>query len=474
MQGMSFALCPIQSADPVSMTRELDIIFANDKSGPAKGIVRFVPNKRLKSILVISSKPQYVIKARDWIKRLDVAASGVEQQLYVYNIQNRAASELAPLLSKVFSEETGQGIETTVKTSGNGDVAPKFTPVEISTEEQQPSDVKQDLGASNDIASAGLTEGPEDPSNFQRRIRVVADEANDALLILCTSLEYERILKVLASIDVTPKQVLLEATIAEVSLNDQLKFGLKWFFQEGNSSVSFSSFSTGGVSVVFPGFNYVFSSSNAKVALDALSGITNVNVISSPTLMVLDNKTATLQVGDQVPIAVQQAVGVSADDAPIVNAIELKDTGVILHVTPRINDNGRVLLDIQQEVSDVVPTTSSGIDSPTIQQRKIKTSVVVDDGATLALGGLIQDQARLNKTQLPVLGDVPLLGNLFKAKTDTKIRTELLILITPRVVRDAREAQEITQEFRDGLNVVVNKTRPKKRTLRSEIKRVFQ
>jgi general secretion pathway protein D len=474
MQGMSFALYPVQSPDPGQMTRELDIIFSNDKSGPAKGIVRFVPNRRLKSILVISSKPHYVIQAGDWIKRLDAAAAGAEQQLYVYNIQNRPAQELARLLSKVFAAETGKQIETTAKPKAPGDVAPKFQPAEI-TDGSAVAGTKQDFeGAGEEPIPAADEEAGFDEGMKDAAIRVVADEANDALLILCTGLEYERIKKMLVSIDVTPKQVLLEATIAEVALNDQLRFGLKWFFNDGNSSTGFTNMQNGAVGSVFPGFNYVFASSNIRVALEALSGITNVNVISSPTLMVLDNRTAILQVGDQVPIAVQQATGVNTNDAPIVNAIELKDTGVILQVTPRINDNGRVLLEIQQEVSDVVPTTSSGIDSPTIQQRKIKTSVVVDDGQTLALGGLIQDQDRTNKTQVPVLGDIPLLGNLFKVKTNTKIRTELLILITPRVVRDAQEAREITEEFRNGLNVVVRKTRPQRKTLGSELKRMLQ
>ena len=305
-------------------------------------------------------------------------------------------------------------------------------------------------------------------------IKVVADEGNDALLIMCTAEEYGRIRKVLASIDITPKQVLLEATIAEVALNDQLKFGLKWYFEEGNSAFSFSNLASGFVGAVYPGFNYVFASQSTRVALDALSGITSVNVISSPTLMVLDNRTAVLQVGNQVPIATQQAVGVENPDAPIVNTIELQDTGVILSVTPRVNENGRVLLEIQQEVSDAIPTTTSGINSPTIQQRKVKTTVVVDDGETLALGELIQDQARVNKTQLPILGDIPVLGTLFRTKTDTRIRTELLILITPRVVRNIEEAREITEEFRRGIDVVLERTRPRPDSPMEDLQRIIE
>ncbi len=474
MQGMSFALCPVQSSDPRSLVNDLNVIFANDKSGPAKGIVRFVPNSRLKSILVISSKPHYIIQAKDWIRRLDVAAAGAEQQLYVYRIQNRGARELADLLRKVFAKQTGEVIQTTVRAQSQGDIAPKFEAVTQTTESTEDTAGKGDLQTPPPAPAmdAAAVQGADE--NVEPGIKVVADEANDSLLIMCTAEEYGRIRKVLSSIDITPKQVLLEATIAEVALNDQLKFGLKWYFEDGNSAFSFTNLASGFVGAVYPGFNYVFSSESTRVALDALSGITSVNVISSPTLMVLDNRTAVLQVGNQVPIATQQAVGVENPDAPIVNTIEMQDTGVILSVTPRVNENGRVLLDIQQEVSDAIPTTTSGIDSPTIQQRKVKTTVVVDDGETLALGGLIQDQARVNKTQVPVFGNIPVLGTLFRTKTDTRIRTELLILITPRVVRNAEEAREITEEFRQGIDVVVKRTRPALDSPAGDIERIIE
>lgn len=483
MRGMSFALYPVQSSDPQSIARELDTIFGNDKAGPAKGIVRFVPNKRLRSILVISSKPQYLFKAEDWVRRLDQAAQGSEQQLFVYNIQNRSARELALVLQKIFAKEAGAAVEVASAGPQPGAVAPKYEPTELVQGATDASQSRQDLGGGGDASAAapppaipfeGGDEAPGSNGGAAGGIRIVADEGNNALVILCTAVEYRRIREALASIDVAPNQVLLEATIAEVSLNDELRFGVKWFFDKGPASYSLSPFPSGAVGAVFPGFNYVFSTANVKVAIDALAAITNVNVVSSPSLMVLDNKTAVLQVGDEVPIATQQAVGVISPDAPIVNSIELKDTGVILKVTPHVNDNGRVSLEIQQEVSDVVPTTSSGIDSPTIQQRKVKTSVVVDDGETLALGGLIQDKSKINRSQVPVLGDVPLIGNLFRSKVDVRSRTELLILITPRVVRDTGEARAATQEYRDRLHAVVPHVLPPNPTFRGKMRRLWQ
>jgi len=189
------------------------------------------------------------------------------------------------------------------------------------------------------------------------------------------------------------------------------------------------------------------------VTLNALSKVTDVNVISAPTIMALDNQKAILQVGDQVPILTQQSQDTGNGSAPIINSVQMKDTGVILTVTPRINNAGRVMLDIQQEVSNVTKTESSDIDSPTIQQRKIQTRVLVNDGESLALGGLIQQNNNVDRSQVPILGDIPILGNAFKQKDDSIRRTELIIFIRPHVVRDINEAREVTDEFRGKISL---------------------
>ncbi len=187
------------------------------------------------------------------------------------------------------------------------------------------------------------------------------------LVIQTVPSEYQRILRVLRRLDVAGTQVIIEASIAEVTLTDELKFGVKWFFEKGNHSLTFIDAASGAVASAFPGFSYFLAAKNINVALDALSTITKVNVISTPTVTVMDNKTAMLQVGDQVPISTSTSQSVAASGAPILNSIQMIDTGVILAVTPHVNDNGRVQLDIEQEVSTATPTTSSGIDSPTIQ-----------------------------------------------------------------------------------------------------------
>ncbi len=466
MKGMSFALLPVKNADPDSIVTELDTIFSTEDGGALKGVVRFVPNTRLNSILVISSRPRYLQKAEQWVARLDRIAGGTKRQLFVYSIQNRAANELATLLGNIL-------VDPKSKANGSGETA-NATRVGSAFETAAAAraaaltgttGATTASGASSTASTVGqglVNSAAATPATFtasglagsgaqsEDGIRVVADEANNAVLIYATPDEYNAILNMLKRLDSLPNQVLLEATIAEVTLTDELKFGLRWFFESGNYSFSLSDASDGAVGSVFPGFSFLFSGGSAAVALNALNAITDVNVISSPNLMVLDNRKAVLRIGDQVPIAVQQAIDTTSINT-VVNSIELKDTGIILTVVPRVNDSGRVILDIEQEVSDVVKTTTSDIDSPTIRQRKVNTTVVVKDGDSLALGGLIQQRDSVTKSQVPVLGDVPVVGNLFRHKEDTKTRTELLILITPHVVRDFQEANDVTDEFRRQL-----------------------
>jgi general secretion pathway protein D len=277
----------------------------------------------------------------------------------------------------------------------------------------------------------------------------VADETKNSLLIIANDRDYQRVLRVIQGLDVVPSQVLIEAVIAEVDLNDDLQYGVQWQLQKGGTSTAtFSNIATGGVASIFPGFNYAFNAANVAATLSALNSLTHVNVISTPSLMVLDNKTARLQVGDQVPITTQTATSTVTASTAIVNSITLQDTGVILSVTPHINESGRVQLEIEQEVSSVVATTSSTINSPTIQQRKVKTTVVVNNGEVLALGGLIQDSHSKTSSQIPLLGSLPLIGGAFSDKDNAVKKTELLVLITPRVVRDGTESRLVTEEYR--------------------------
>ncbi|MGJ5222242.1 type II secretion system protein GspD, partial [Bradyrhizobium oligotrophicum] len=239
-----------------------------------------------------------------------------------------------------------------------------------------------------------------------------------------------------------------EATIAEVTLNDDLRFGVQWYMRKNSSKFTLTEAASGAVNSVFPGFSYALTAANIAATIDTLNQITNVNIVSSPSLTVMDNKPAVLQIGDQVPITTQSATSTLTTGAPIVNSVSYKDTGVILSIIPRINESGRVLLDIEQEVSSVAPTTSSNINSPTIRQRKIRTSVVVNDSDALVLGGLIQDSRTTGRSQLPIIGDIPFVGNLAGSRDNVIGKTELIILIRPHVMRSLDEARSVTEEYR--------------------------
>lgn len=503
MRGMSVAIHPVETPDPDAIAQELDTIFANDRESPVKGIVRFVPNKRLKAVIVISSRPEYLNKAAGWIKRLDMVGAEAEKQVHVYHVQNRPAAELAVLLQKVYASQgerrapvaqgtlapgetaaaLARGAElpaaqgaaqqaaqattsggSTVGVEGEPQPLQSFTPETFKPSLTRPA-AETASGLTNPQGQAGsaietgsVNQGPDDRTSG---IQVVADEPNNALVITATTGEYKRVRQILSRIDVAPNQVLLEATIAEVTLNDNLRFGLRWFFQSEKNQVKLTDSALGLVSPVARGFSYFLNTANIQMSLNALATVTDVNVVSSPTLTVMDNKKAILQIGDEVPIVTQQAVSVQSDQAPIVNSVSFRNTGVILNITPRIGDNDRILLDIEQEVSDAVTTTTSGIDAPTIQQRRIKTTVAVNNGESIVLAGMMQDRSSISKEQVPIIGDIPYVGSLFKNKNNTIRRTELLIAITPQVIRDPGQLSGIATEFRDKMNFT---TRPQRQT----------
>lgn len=428
LAGKSVGLIKLRAAAPDDIATELTLVFDAGEGGVLQDVVTFIPNQRLGSILVISSRQKYLREARAWIQQLDATASQSQRYPEVYELQNRTAEDLEPILSQL---------------------------------------------ASSNAETEEFIEGDENFAEPEGEMTIIADDINNAIIAIGTANEQENVARLISRLDTIPTQVLLEATIAEVSLNDELDFGVRWFFESGNFSTAFSDIVTGAVVSSFPGFSFLFNAGGAQVALNALSSITDVKVVSSPSLLVLDNREAELRVGDQVPVATESAVGVGDPDSPIVNSITFRDTGVLLKVKPRVSESGRVIMDIEQEVSDVVETTSSGIDSPTISQRLVKTSVVVDSGQTLALGGLIRESESLNKTQVPVLGDIPVLGQAFKSKDTTEDRSELLILITPRVIRSAGEGQQITEEFRSRLSSPDQLLSNRTQTRRHQLQRII-
>ncbi len=458
MKGMSFAMIAVETSEPDTIVAEVEKALGFDRGGPLRNVLRLIPNKRLRSVLVVAPQREHIERARKLIEQYDRIAEQRDKRLFVYKVRNRSAAELADVLRKVLANASAP--KTTraddSSASAGGQVAPRFAATELagSTDRGQRAAVDpRAITAENQNQSepTPVAAQAQDTSAASDRVTVVADESANALLIQTYPAEYRKVLRMLDELDATPTQVLIEAVIAEVTLNDELKFGVKWHLKNKASSATFTDAAQALIGPSFPGFSYFLNMSNIQVALDALSGVTKINVVSAPSLMVMDGRKANLQVGDQVPIVTQTTQGVSQPGAPVVNSVTMKDTGVILNVTPRVNTAGRVVLDIEQEVSSVARTTTSGIDSPTIQQRKIKTTLTVSDGEVVALGGLIQRRDSVGQTQVPILGNVPVLGTIFRQREDFRDRTELIIFIRPQVIRDVHEGRRISQEYQERL-----------------------
>ena len=451
LAGMSFGLFPLNSVSASSLVVELEEVFGGLEAGPLAGVVRFVPLDRLSAVLVISSQPEYLDRAKVWVERLDRTGDGDEERIFVYPVQNGRAADLASVLSELFDVQIAavgpsdllapglQGVQ--IRSSGfnraEGNAEPDDQPAPRLSSEQGRIEHNGPFGDGERLARG--------------EVRIIADETTNSLVIRASRRAYEEIELALRELDIIPLQVLLEATIAEVSLRDELRYGVEWFFRYGDVSFTFSRLRSGLVSPNPPGFTALFANADVRAVFNALEEVSDVNVISSPQLLVLDNQTARLQVGDQVPIATQSAVSVLDPDAPVVNSIEQRDTGVILSVTPRVNASGLVIMEIEQETSDVVPTTTSGIDSPTIRQRRVASTVAVQSGQTVVLGGLIQDGLDETSTGIPVLHSLPIIGPLFGVRNNMSRRTELLVVITPRVVRSPDQARAVTEELRERL-----------------------
>jgi general secretion pathway protein D len=538
MRGMSFALVPVKSSDADALAEDLRNVFGSEKEGPMNGMVRFIGNKRLSSILVISPQPQYLTRARAWIQRLDARAEGSEKQFYTYRVQNRPAKELVQVLASMFGSDTGA--------NRGSNVAPRFGPSSLSSGSpggspfgQSPNVPSNPLGALSATgpntggglggggfggsgglggnsglgssssfgagvgAQNGQQSGPAGPQSValgeDSRFKLAVDEAKNALVVMATPEDYRRLLRIVETLDVIPNQVYIEATIAEVTLNDDLHFGVRWFLQKRASMAAFSSAAAGspaatagapatvastpslnpllgdnllgaGLGAAFPGFSYALRASNVQVTLNALNAITNVNIVSTPSLTVMDNRQAMLQVGDQIPVTTLTSTTALGNTF---NSVNYQNTGVILAITPHISESGRVMLDLEQEVSNVAPNSDPATTTPTIQQRKVKTQVVVNDSESLMLGGLIKDSRSRGSDQIPVLGDVPIFGNAFKDKTDSIGKTELLIMITPHVVRSLSEAREITDEYKRKLLEISTKAIARPHDIEQSSRRVL-
>jgi general secretion pathway protein D len=325
-----------------------------------------------------------------------------------------------------------------------------------------------------DNSSGGLLGAPARPGAngaIIANVRITADVTNNAVLVYA-NLEAQRVVEqTIRQIDRPQRQIAIEATIAEVTLNDQLNYGVQFFLasQKGSAVNTVATVPGAPITTIepasnavnaaagallgraIPGFNLLIGSENSpRVILDALHNITDVKMLSNPSLIVLDNQAATLQVGDQVPFSTGSATVLTANNT-VVSTIDYKNTGIILRVLPRANANGHVVLDIEQEISSVAPGSAGSL-TPTISQRRVKSSVAVNSGQTVLLAGLISETENKGRQGIPLLDQIPGMGDAFSHQTTGRARTELILFIRPTVIKDALDARVIAEEMRSKMN----------------------
>ena len=443
MKGMSTGIFALKHVAPDPLRQELEQALGGEQDKIMDGLVRLVALERLNALLAISPSRRALLEIKNWIARLDVPGDTSDPRLYVVRLQNAKAVEVAAILNEAFTTtETGQ---FDLK---NVELAPGLKPATVESSDDPKSPAPPTRAAASD---EGVT------FRLGENVRIIADETNNGLVILATPREYEMLAAAIEKLDLIPLQVLIEASIIEVTLGDTLEYGVEWFFKNnlatGKEGAGLLDLGAAGIGTLAPSFSYtiVDSAGQVRAALNALATESQVSILSSPSLMVLDNQTATINVGDEIPIPTRSSVSNIDPNAPTVNEIEYRNTGVTLQVTPRVNAGGLVTMEIDQEVSDAVNTTSSDINAPTIQQRKITSTVAVQSGETIVLGGLIRDNATNTESGLPYLRNIPVVGKLFGTTRDTTRRTELIVLITPRAVDNDADAREVTREYSEKM-----------------------
>jgi general secretion pathway protein D len=493
LRGQSVGMYPVQNSTPEPIVGELEKIMDSGDSGLGHGLVKFQPVSRLNSILVVASKPEMLRTAARWIYRLDEPSTS-SASVKVYKVRYGDAKQIAQLLQQIF-ETNGGGVSAESPTNeiapgsgikamaaanrltgglaglsgGAGGASPNspggaspnsITPASSAEGGANPRTAAAQFGgvpvATLNSELGGLGQGGSGGPQLPN-VRITADLLNNSVLIYARPDEYKLIERTLVQLDRPKLQVAIDVTIAEVTLNDQLNYGVQFFLSGGaisntvsgtmpsiiNNVASNTGSSTTGTGLS-GGLNIIAGNpASPRVVINALSAITDVKILSNPSLVVVDNGDASLEVGDQVPISTGSANVLSANNA-VVNTIDYKNTGVILHVQPHVNYNGSVLLDIDQLVSE--PTGPSL--TPTISTREVKSTISVVSGQTVLLAGMIQDQQTKSRGGVPILNQLPFVGAAFGTTGKSQARTELIMFIRPQIIRDGADAAMVAEELR--------------------------
>ena len=514
MRNQSVGVYPLKSTSPETMIKELERVFESGDGGQGQGVVRFQPISRMNAVLVVTKNPKFLDRTTQWVQRLDRSdTSGTTVR--VYRLKYASAPQVAKVLNEIFlTQRAGQSVGD----SPLSQIAPGTNAAQSRLDSLKAASAGSDGSATSGgkgspargAASAG-TAGPiaaafenfenkgkdgdaesttrsssissTDKGGMFQNVRITPDTADNSIVVYSNQEDYRIIERSLRELDRPRLQVAIEATVAEVTLTDALQFGVQYFFANRNSSVGLLPATGGAVAApaataasatatadassavqtaiqsaflqrVLPGLNLVLGAeAQPKVILTALSNLTNVKVLSAPSVVVMDNQPALLQVGNEIPVSTGAATILTNPNTPVVNTIEMRNTGVILKVLPHVYANGQIQMEIEQEISNVVNPTQVTL-TPTISQRRVHSTIAVTSGQTVLLGGLISDQDQSTKAGIPLLSDIEVIGNLFGTRSGQKVRTEIIMFIKPRLIRNSVDSRSVAEEFRSRLEMM--------------------
>ncbi|MCA6110005.1 type II secretion system secretin GspD [Bradyrhizobium cenepequi] len=509
MRGQSVGIFPISSGSPAPIIAEMEKIVDSGENGLSQNIIKFLPIARLNAVLVVTKKPEMLRTAATWIKRLD-RNDTARTTVHVYRVKFGDARQIARVLTDMFLGGSSSSLTESADSQiapGSGIAASSSAADRLSLNGNLGANTNGGFASRGNMGMAGASGlggngGPgAQPANpnqngggapldsgrgsgngqpMMQDVRITPDTVNNTLLIYADQANYRIIEATLVQIDQPQLQVAIDATIAEVTLNNTLAYGVQSYLTSQNVGLKPNTGSilntqtpasaapttivdptTGAATVAgsvtnafinraFPGFNFLIGSeTQPSLILDALHAVTSVKVLSNPSLVVINNQVATLQVGDVVPVSTGSATVLTTNNT-VVNTIDYRNTGIILRVSPRISVNGNVRLDVEQEISNV-PAASANSLTPTVSERRVKSQISVANGQTVLLAGLISEQQNGTRSAIPVLDQIPGLGDAFGHQSNNTQRTELIIFIRPQIIRDGSDAHVVAEELRSKL-----------------------
>ena len=460
LAGMSVGVFPLRSGKATRVVEDLEKVFGEDSGSPVSGMFRFMPLEGANAVLVITPQPAYLDDIRQWLDRIEGAGEGV--QLFSYQLKYVKAADLARRLAEVFGGSGGSsggdpslmtGLQSsTVKDEGFGDRDGSAPVVGGNGEGLGEGQFSLDPDEEGDASVSLEIEG--DP------VGVSAVEETNTLLVRTSPQAWRSILEVVERIDVMPLQVHIEAQVAEVKLTGDLEYGVNWFFENAVSdpvdaggaglpnAAGRAIWGDLGGRVLDTGLSWTFLGRNAAAVISALDEVTDVRLLQTPSVVVRNNAEAELNVGTSIPVSSVSFDPISGGTGTV-SQVQYLDTGVILKVRPRVTRDGMVFLDIVQEVSSPGPIPQNcelNCNVP-IDTRRLKTEAAIQSGETVMLAGLISDGVTTGSSGVPGLSRIPVIGALFGTQGRRTDRSEVIVLLTPRVIRDPQQARELTDEY---------------------------